>query len=103
MNNGTMIEIENLTKRYAGQTAVTDLSFTVGRGEIVGLLGPNGAGKTTTMRILSCYMPASSGTAKVAGFDGFFPAGGVRRGLGFFSGKKPPYFGIGGGGFFEFC
>ena len=56
-----MIEVSNLTKRYAGYTAVSDLSFTVGRGEIVGLLGPNGAGKSTTMRILSCFLPATSG------------------------------------------
>jgi ABC-type lipopolysaccharide export system ATPase subunit len=50
-----MIEVENLTKRYASHTAVNDISFTVGRGEIVGLLGPNGAGKSTTMRVLSSY------------------------------------------------
>ena len=66
-----MIEVANLTKRYAGHTAVWDISFSVGRGEIVGLLGPNGAGKSTTMRILSCYLPATSGTARVAGLDVF--------------------------------
>ena len=66
-----MIEVANLTKRYAGNTAVSDISFTVGRGEIVGLLGPNGAGKSTTMRILSCYLPATSGTVRVAGLDVF--------------------------------
>ena len=71
MSDGLMIEVANLTKRYAGRTAVSNISFTVGRGEIVGLLGPNGAGKSTTMRILSCYLPASSGTVRVAGLDMF--------------------------------
>jgi len=66
-----MIEVSNLTKRYAGRTAVDDISFTVARGEIVGLLGPNGAGKSTTMRVLSGFMPATSGTVRVAGFDVF--------------------------------
>src|SRR5712671_4561490 len=69
MNDGSMIEVANLTKRYAGRTAVEDISFNVGRGEIVGLLGPNGAGKSTTMRILSCYLPATSGTVRVGGMD----------------------------------
>ena len=61
-----MIEVTNLTKRYAGRTALSGISFSVGKGEIAGLLGPNGAGKSTTMRILSCYMPATSGTARIA-------------------------------------
>jgi ABC-2 type transport system ATP-binding protein len=61
MGDGLMIEVENLTKRYAGHTAVRAVSFAVGRGEIVGLLGPNGAGKSTIMRILSCYLPATAG------------------------------------------
>src|SRR5439155_25058196 len=60
MDNGNMIEVANLTKRFAGRTAVADISFTVARGEIVGLLGPNGAGKSTTMRILACFLPATS-------------------------------------------
>lgn len=64
-----MIKVEGLTKKYAGITAVKDLNFTVEKGEIVGFLGPNGAGKSTTMRILSCYLSATSGTARVAGFD----------------------------------
>ena len=74
-----MIEVSNLTKRYAGRTAVSDISFAVAPGEIVGLLGPNGAGKSTTMRILSCFMPATSGTARVAGFDVFHQSVEVRR------------------------
>lgn len=84
-----MIEVEDLTKRYAGQLAVSDLSFTVGRGEIVGLLGPNGAGKSTTMRILACYLPATSGTARVAGFDVFKDADEVRRRIGYMPENNP--------------
>lgn len=64
-----MIKVEGLTKTYAGVTAIQDLNFTVEKGEIVGFLGPNGAGKSTTMRILSCFLPATSGRASVAGFD----------------------------------
>ncbi|HEY5791764.1 MAG TPA: ATP-binding cassette domain-containing protein [Chthoniobacterales bacterium] len=64
-----MIEVENLTKRYSGAAALDGISFQVGKGEIVGFLGPNGAGKSTTMRILSGFMPPSSGRASVAGFD----------------------------------
>ena len=64
-----MIKVEGLTKKYAGVTAIDGLDFTVEKGEIVGFLGPNGAGKSTTMRILSCYLPATSGRASVAGFD----------------------------------
>jgi ABC-2 type transport system ATP-binding protein len=86
-----MIEVSNLTKRYAGRTAVADISFTVARGEIVGLLGPNGAGKSTTMRILSCFMPATSGTARVAGFDVFHQSDEVRRRIGFMPENNPLY------------
>jgi len=84
-----MIEVTNLTKRYAGNTAVADLSFTVARGEIVGLLGPNGAGKSTTMRILSCFIPATSGNARVAGLDVFAHADEVRRRIGYMPENNP--------------
>ena len=84
-----MIEVANLTKRYAGHTAVTDVSFTVGRGEIVGLLGPNGAGKSTILRILSCFMPATGGTVRVAGFDVFSQADEVRRRIGYMPENNP--------------
>jgi len=67
----SMIKVENLTKRYAGQPAIQDLNFEVGKGEIMGFLGPNGAGKSTTMRILSSFMPPTSGRASIAGFDIF--------------------------------
>ena len=86
-----MIEVSNLTKRYAGRTAVADISFTVARGEIVGLLGPNGAGKSTTMRILSCFLPATSGTVRVAGFDVFHDSDEVRRRIGFMPENNPLY------------
>jgi ABC-2 type transport system ATP-binding protein len=89
MDDGMMIEVANLTKRYAGHTAVSDISFTVGRGEIVGLLGPNGAGKSTTMRILSAYMPATSGSVRVAGLDVFRDSKEVRRRIGFMPENNP--------------
>ena len=88
-NDGFMIEVANLTKRYAGHTAVSDISFTVNRGEIVGLLGPNGAGKSTTMRILSCFLPATAGTVRVAGLDVFHDSMEVRRRIGFMPENNP--------------
>ncbi len=84
-----MIEVTNLTKRYAGHTAVSNISFTVGRGEIVGLLGPNGAGKSTTMRILSCYLPATSGSVHVAGLDVFEQSEAVRARIGYMPENNP--------------
>lgn len=86
-----MIEVSNLTKRYAGRTAVKDISFSVARGEIVGLLGPNGAGKSTTMRILSGFMPATHGTVRVAGFDVFHQSDDVRRRIGYMPENNPLY------------
>jgi ABC-2 type transport system ATP-binding protein len=84
-----MIEVCNLSKRYAGRTALAEISFTVAPGEIVGLLGPNGAGKSTTMRILSGYMPATSGTARVAGYDVFHDSEEVRRRIGYMPENNP--------------
>jgi ABC-2 type transport system ATP-binding protein len=92
MSGGLMIEVAHLTKRYAGRTAVSNISFTVGRGEIVGLLGPNGAGKSTTMRILSCYLPATSGTVRVAGLDVFRHSEEVRRRIGYMPENNPLHF-----------
>lgn len=89
MTNGTMIEVTELTKRYGRHVAVAGLSFTVERGEIVGLLGPNGAGKSTTMRILSCYLPATSGEAKVAGLDVASNSEEVRRRIGYMPENNP--------------
>ena len=64
-----MIKVEGLTKRYARTVAVDDISFEVEKGQIVGFLGPNGAGKTTTMRVLTCFLPPTTGKVTVAGFD----------------------------------
>src|SRR5947207_8089473 len=89
MSNGWIIEVENLTKRYAGNTAVEGITFSVQRGEIVGFLGPNGAGKSTTMRILACFLPATSGTARVAGYDVFTQADAVRRRIGYMPENNP--------------
>ncbi len=87
-----MIEVANLTTRFAGHTAVSSISFTVRQGEIVGLLGPNGAGKSTTMRILSCYLPATSGTVRVAGLDVFAQSNEVRRRIGYMPENNPLHF-----------
>jgi len=81
--------VENLTKRYAGHTAVDGISFTVARGEIVGLLGPNGAGKSTTLRILSGFMPGTSGSVRVAGFDVFHDSREVSRRIGYMPENNP--------------
>jgi len=89
MSNRWIIEVENLTKRYAGQTAIDGLTFSVGRGEIVGFLGPNGAGKSTTMRILACFMSATAGMARVAGFDVLTQSDEVRRRIGYMPENNP--------------
>src|SRR6476619_207239 len=89
MSDSLMIEVANLTKRYAGRTALSNISFTVGRGEIAALLGPNGAGKSTTMRILSCFMPATSGTVRVGGLDVFTESEEVRRRIGYMPENNP--------------
>jgi ABC-2 type transport system ATP-binding protein len=86
-----MIDVQNLTKRYGPVTAIRDVSFSVAPGQIVGFLGPNGAGKSTTMRILSCFMPASSGSARVAGFDVFRESMDVRRRIGYLPENVPLY------------
>ena len=86
-----MIKVENLTKRYAGQTAIQNLNFEVGKGEIMGFLGPNGAGKTTTMRILASFMPPTSGRASVAGFDIFEHSLQARAHLGYMPENNPLY------------
>jgi ABC-2 type transport system ATP-binding protein len=86
-----LIEVQNLTKAYGPVTAVDHVSFTVNKGEILGFLGPNGAGKTTTMRILTGFMPATSGTARVAGFDVFQDSMEVRRHIGYLPEAPPLY------------
>ncbi|MBV8353135.1 MAG: ATP-binding cassette domain-containing protein [Verrucomicrobia bacterium] len=86
-----MIKVEQLTKKYPGVTAISDLSFEVGKGEIVGFLGPNGAGKSTTMRILSSFMPATSGRASIAGHDVFSDSLRARMHLGYLPESVPLY------------
>ncbi len=86
-----MIQVQNLTRYYGRTPAIENVSFEVEKGEILGFLGPNAAGKTTTMRILTCYMPASSGTAKVAGFDVFNQSLEVRKRIGYLPEQPPLY------------
>jgi ABC-2 type transport system ATP-binding protein len=86
-----MIEVSGLTKLYGQRTAINDLNFHIKEGEIVGFLGPNGAGKSTTMKILTGFMPASFGTAKIAGFDVFDHAIDVKRNVGYLPENPPVY------------
>ena len=86
-----MIEVEQLTKFYGNHAAIRDVSFTAETGQILGFLGPNGAGKTTTMRILTGYMPASQGTARVAGYDVFEQSREVRKRVGYLPESPPLY------------
>ena len=86
-----VIEVKKLTKLYGNLKAVDNLSFDVEKGEILGLLGPNGAGKTTTMRILTCFLPATIGTATVAGYDIFEDSIEVRRRIGYLPETPPLY------------
>jgi len=86
-----MIEVTGLTKRYRDRVAVDDLTFSVPEGEILGFLGPNGAGKSTTMKILTGYLPATSGTVKVAGFDVFEEPYEVKRRIGYLPETPPLY------------
>jgi ABC-2 type transport system ATP-binding protein len=86
-----MISVERLTKKYAGRTAVDDVSFEVGEGEVVGFLGPNGAGKSTIMRVITSYVPATSGRVTVAGHDVFQDSIRARREIGYMPESVPLY------------
>jgi ABC-2 type transport system ATP-binding protein len=86
-----MISVKDLSKRYARNAAVDHISFEVERGQIVGFLGPNGAGKTTSMRILTCFLPPSSGTATVAGFDVLEAPLEVKKRIGYLPEAPPLY------------
>ena len=86
-----MIKVEGLTKRYARTVAVDNISFEVEKGQITGFLGPNGAGKTTTMRILTCFLPPTEGTANVAGFDVIQQPMEVKRRIGYLPETPPVY------------
>ena len=85
------VEVHNLTKIYGTQPAVDDISFSVGAGEIVGFLGPNGAGKSTTMKIATCYLPPTSGSISVVGFDVVANPIEVRRNVGYLPEHNPLY------------
>lgn len=86
-----MIEVDHLSKIYGSTQAITDVTFSVEAGEILGFLGPNGAGKTTTMRILAGYLPATSGTARIAGFDVHEQSLQVRQKIGYLPETPPLY------------
>jgi len=86
-----MIEANQLTKKYGNITAIKSISFKVEKGDVLGFLGPNGSGKTTTMRILTCYMPATEGTARVAGYDIFDHPLEVKRRIGYLPEHPPLY------------
>lgn len=86
-----MIEVEHLSKTYGSTPAITDVTFSVEPGEILGFLGPNGAGKTTTMRILAGYLPATNGKAKIAGFDVNEDSLAVRQRIGYLPETPPLY------------
>src|SRR3990172_6223868 len=99
----TMIEVKKLTKRYRERAAIDDLSFEVKEGEILGFLGPNGAGKTTTMRVLAGYLPATSGQARVAGFDVFEKPLEVKRRIGYLPEQPPVYLDMTVRAYLRFC
>jgi ABC-2 type transport system ATP-binding protein len=86
-----MIKVEGLSKRYARNVAVDNISFQIEKGQIVGFLGPNGAGKTTTMRVLTCFLPPTSGTANVAGYDVVKDSMEVKRRIGYLPESPPLY------------
>ncbi len=86
-----MITVKELTKRYARNTAVDQISFEIQKGQIVGFLGPNGAGKTTTMRMLTCFLPPTAGTATVAGFDVLEQPMEVKKRIGYLPETPPLY------------
>jgi ABC-2 type transport system ATP-binding protein len=98
-----MIQVEGLTKRYGSHVAVDDVSFEVRKGEVVGLLGPNGAGKTTTMKMLTCYISATSGRASVNGFDTFDAPLKVREQIGYLPESCPLYGDMDVTAYLRFC
>jgi ABC-2 type transport system ATP-binding protein len=90
-NPQNILEVHNLNKRFGPVHAVKGLNFEVAKGEVFGFLGPNGAGKSTTMRIITCFIPASSGTVKVAGMDTVSEALEIRRKIGYLAETNPLY------------
>src|SRR5213594_312891 len=98
----SMIEVANRSKRYGELAALRDASFTAPAGQILGFLGPNGAGKTTTMRIITGFLPATSGTVRVEGFDVFTQSSEVRRRIGYLPESPPLYNDMTAAGFLRF-
>jgi ABC-2 type transport system ATP-binding protein len=97
-----LIEVQNLTKKYGDHTAVADVTFRADSGEILGFLGPNGAGKTTTMRMLTCFLPPTNGTARIADFDILEDSLEVRRRIGYFPENVPLYGDLSVQGYLDF-
>jgi len=97
-----MIDVQELTKDYGSRRAISGITFKVERGEVLGFLGPNGAGKTTTMRIITGFMPPTSGTVSVAGFDVFRQSLEARRRVGYLPESVPLYTEISVGGYLDF-
>lgn len=98
-----MIEIQNLTKRYGEITAIEDVNFTVNKGEILGFLGPNGAGKSTTMNIITGYIPSTSGTVTVDGYDIMDNPREVKKRIGYLPELPPLYLDMTVNDFLDFC
>jgi ABC-2 type transport system ATP-binding protein len=98
-----MVEVSKVTKRYADFVAVEDIDFTVDKGQVLGFIGPNGAGKTTTMRILTGFLPATEGSARVAGFDVFEDPDEVKRRVGYLPETPPLYTELTVGDYLRFC
>jgi ABC-2 type transport system ATP-binding protein len=103
MSTDVMIHADNLTKMFGSLTALDRVSFDVHKGEVVGFLGPNGAGKSTTMRILTCFISPTAGTAKIHGFDVFEQPLEVRRKLGYLPQRAPLYHDMTVWSYLEFC
>ncbi len=97
-----MIQVDRLTKYYGTNVGVKNLNFRVGKGEVLGFLGPNGAGKTTTMKMLTCYLPPTAGTAKVFGHDIIEDSMEVRRRIGYLPERNPLYGDMSVRGYLEF-
>jgi len=98
-----MVEIQNLTKHYGAIKAIEDVNFTVNKGEILGFLGPNGAGKTTTMNIITGYIPSTSGTVKVDGYDIMDQPREVKKRIGYLPEQPPLYMDMTVTDFLDFC
>jgi ABC-2 type transport system ATP-binding protein len=97
-----MIQAENLTKYYGLTIGVKNLNFQVEKGEVLGFLGPNGAGKTTTMKMLTCYLPPTEGSAKVCGYDILEHSMEVRKRIGYLPERNPLYSDMSVRGYLEF-